>query len=83
LDRLIEYAKQSLLVRLLGDPLPPISHLEDTIAAWSVSAAREGAWQNAEILWTLQSSAELSARFLSALDGLTAVAGKALLVPVP
>src|SRR5581483_4017380 len=54
LDTLIESAKQTLRVRLLGDPLPPVSHLEDTIAAWSVSAAREAAWQNAELLWHLR-----------------------------
>jgi hypothetical protein len=83
LDTLIESAKQMLLVRLLGDPLPPVSHLEDTIAAWNVSAAREAAWQNAELLWYLRDSPPLSSNFLDTLDGLTTVAGKALLVPVP
>jgi uncharacterized protein DUF5995 len=68
---------------LLGDPLPPVSHLEDTIAAWSVSAAREAAWQNAEVLWHLRAVPPLSATFMDTLDGLTTVAGKALLVPVP
>lgn len=82
LDGLIESAKQTLHVRLLGDPLPLTSHLEDTIAAWDVSAAREGAWQNAELLWYLRNWPPLSANFLNALDGLTTVAGKALLVPV-
>lgn len=83
LDGLIESAKQTLRVRLLGDPLPPVSHLEDTIAAWNVSAAREGAWQNAEILWHLRSTPPLSSNFMSALDGITTVAGKVLLIPVP
>jgi hypothetical protein len=83
LDTLIEAAKQTLLVRLLGDPLPPVSHLEDTIAAWSVSAAREAAWQNAELLWHLRDSPPLSSNLLDTLDGLTTVAGKALMVPVP
>jgi hypothetical protein len=83
LDSLIESAKRTLHVRLLGDPLPPVSHLEDTIAAWSVSAAREAAWQNAELLWHLRSVPPLSSTFMDTLDGLTTVAGKALLVPVP
>ncbi|MGH9638620.1 MAG: DUF5995 family protein [Bryobacteraceae bacterium] len=83
LDALVESAKQILGVRLLGDPLPPVSHLEDTIAAWSVSAAREAAWQNAELLWHLQEAPPLSSNFLHTLDGLTTVAGKALLVPIP
>jgi hypothetical protein len=82
LDNLIESAKHTLHVRLLGDPLPPVSHLEDTIAAWSVSAAREAAWQNAELLWHLRAVPPLSSTFMNTLDGLTTVASKALLVPV-
>lgn len=83
LDGLIESAKQTLHVRLLGDPLPAVSHLEDTIAAWKVSAAREGAWQNAEILWHLRNTPPLDSSFVDALDGITTVAGKAVLVPAP
>lgn len=82
LDGIIESAKQTLHVRLLGDPLPAVSHLEDTLAAWSVSAARGNAWQNSEILWHLQAVPALAKGFEDALDGLTTVAGKALLVPV-
>ncbi len=82
LDSLIESAKRTLHVRLLGDPLPPVSHLEDTIAAWSVSAAREAAWHNAEILWHLRPVPPLFSSFMDTLDGLTTVTGKALLVPV-
>ena len=40
-----------------------------------VSAAREAAWQNAEILWHLRAVRPLSLTFLDALDGLTTVAG--------
>ena len=83
LDGLIESAKQTLHVRLLGDALPPVSHLEDTIAAWSVSAAREAAWNNAGLLWHLRLLPGLEENLLETLDGLTTVAGKALLVPVP
>ena len=83
LDSLIELAKKTLMVRLLGDPLPPVSHLEDTLGAWSVSAAREAAWTNAEVLWEFQGLPMLYGRTMSVIDGLTTVAGKALLVPVP
>jgi hypothetical protein len=83
LDALIESAKQTLRLRLLGDLLPPVSRLEDTVAAWDVSAAREAAWRNAELLWHLRDSPSLSSNFLDTVDGLTTVAGKALLVPVP
>lgn len=83
LDSLIEQAKQTLNVRLLGDALPDLSQLENTIAAWSVSAAREAAWNNAELLWHLRGEAGLTTAFLDTLDGLTSLVGKALLVPVP
>ena len=83
LDGLIESAKRTLPVRLLGGALPPISRLEDTIAAWNVSAARESAWQNAEHLWLLRTIPSLESSFMDMLDGLTTVIGKVLVVPVP
>ena len=78
LDSLVETAKKTLWVRLPGDALPPVNHLEDTFAAWSVQAAREAAWRNAELLWRLP-----DAPLMEINDGITTVAGKALLVPVP
>lgn len=83
LDNLIDLAKETLHVRLLGDALPAVSQLENTLGAWNVSAAREAAWNNGELLWKLKDDTLVSATFLNTLDGLTAVAGKALLVPVP
>jgi hypothetical protein len=83
LDGIIQSAIKTLHVRLLGDALPVVSHLEETLAAWSTCAARESAWNNAELLWHLRDVPPLSANFMDSLDGLTTVAGKALLVPVP
>jgi hypothetical protein len=83
LDGIIQSAMQTLHVRLLGDALPLVSHLDQTLAAWSVSAAREAAWNNAEFLWHLREAPPLSSAFMDSLDGLTTVAGKTLLVPVP
>jgi len=83
LDSLVDAAKVTLQVRLLGDALPPISRLEDTLAAFSVTAAREGAWNHAEALWAIRDLPPLRDRVLDTLDGFTAMAGKALLVPVP
>ena len=82
LDAQVNAAKTTLDVRLLGDALPPVSHLEDTIAAWNVTAAREKAWLNSEILWQLRALPLGSTAFFVTLDGLTAVIGKTLLVPV-
>jgi Family of unknown function (DUF5995) len=83
LDSLIEEAKRTLHVRLLGDPLPAVSHLEDLLAAWGVVASREKAWRNAELLWHLRDFPHLESGYLEVLDGLSTFAGKALLVPVP
>jgi hypothetical protein len=83
LDSLIEEAKQELNVRLLGDALPAASVLENTIAAWSVSAAREAAWCNAELLWHLRGEAVLSSGFEGTLDGMTTLVSKSLLVAIP
>jgi hypothetical protein len=83
LDALIATARRELRVRLLGDVLPPVSVLEDTLAAWSVSAARESAWNNAELLSSIGDATLLSTTFVSTLDGFATLAGKALLIPVP
>jgi Family of unknown function (DUF5995) len=83
LDSPIESAKQTLHVRLLGDALPPASHLEDLVAAWAMGRARETAWSNAEVLWHLRQEPPLDSRLMGALDGLTTVTNKALLIPVP
>lgn len=81
LDGLIDQAKQTFNVRLPGDPIPAVSHLDDLIAGWNVSAARESAWQNAEHLWDLPPL--LADGLLDTIDGLTAVISKGLLVPLP
>ena len=83
LDSLVEEAKQELNVRLLGDALPAASVLENTIAAWSVSAAREAAWCNAELLWHLRDETILSSGFERTLDGMTTLVSKSLLVAIP
>jgi hypothetical protein len=82
LDSLVDAAKQTLRVRLLGDALPPVSALDDTLAAWSVAAAREGAWTNAELVWHIDDAPLIASAFLETLDGMTELASKTLLVPV-
>jgi len=83
LDRLVDTAKTTLRVRLLGDALPLASHLENTVAAWSMAAARENSWTNAEVLSHLQGAPSLAAGFIESLDGITTVVSKTLLAPVP
>jgi Family of unknown function (DUF5995) len=81
MDALIDVAKKTLNVRLLGDAMPAESHLEDTIAAWNLATAREKAWDTAESLW--QEVPALRAAHMDIIDGLTSVISKVLLVPVP
>jgi hypothetical protein len=82
LEGLVETAKTELHVRLLGDVLAPVAHLEDAIAAFSVSAAREAAWNNAEVLWLLRGTPPLVARTIGVIDGWTSVIGKTLMIAV-
>lgn len=83
LDSLIDTAKRVLHVRLSGECLPAVPQLEDTIAAWSVSAAREAAWRSAEHLWALRAIGPFEEGYMDMIDGLTTVIGKTLLITVP
>jgi hypothetical protein len=81
LDGLIDTAKKNLNVRLLGGPLPVVSHLEDLIAAWNFADFREEAWRHAESIW--QDFALAADILEGTIETVTAFASEALLVPVP
>jgi Family of unknown function (DUF5995) len=81
LDGLIDQAKQTLNVRLPGDPLPAVSHLEDLIATWDLATFREKAWDTAQSLWG-EPSAEINLR-MDLRDAIVASLSSALLVPAP
>ena len=55
---------------------------DDAVAMWKVRAAREAAWTNAEVLWTLRATPHLSDSFFDRLDRFTGFAGRGLLLPV-
>jgi hypothetical protein len=80
---LVDTARQEMHVRLLGDALPPVTHLEDTLAAFGVDASRDVAWTSGEILWSLRNLPPLSAGYMRSLDVTATFAAKALLSPVP
>jgi len=54
---------------------------DDQLAMWNVKAARAAAWTNAQVLWTLEATPRLRARFFDRLDSLTGFAGRRLLAP--
>jgi hypothetical protein len=82
LDSLIETAKKTLHVRLLGDALPDVSRLEDVVGGWDVAASREAAWVSAESLWFVRHESLLLANQEVLLDLVTAAASEAILVSI-
>ena len=59
-----------------------LGELDDVIAMWNVERARDAAWTNAEVLWTLRISSDLTDAFVLALDRMVGLAGRGLLRPV-
>ena len=55
---------------------------DDAVAMFKVRAAREAAWTNAEVLWTLRGTPRLGDTFFARLDSFTGLAGRGLLMPV-
>jgi hypothetical protein len=55
---------------------------DSAVAMWKVRNAREAAWTNGEVLWSLRRRPVLRDAFFSRLDGLTGFAGRGLLLPV-
>jgi hypothetical protein len=81
LDSLIDTAKGTLNVRLPGDPLPAVSHVEDMVAAWNLATFRERAWDTAQGLWG--ESAGAAGLQIGLIDTWVAELNRVLLVPVP
>ncbi|HWJ30732.1 MAG TPA: DUF5995 family protein [Gaiellaceae bacterium] len=66
---------------VLAKLLHRVRRLDDTIAMWDVVKAREAAWTNAEVLWSLRDAPVLYGRYLETLDRSVGLAGRGLLVP--
>ena len=58
-----------------------LGHLDDVIAIWSITEARNAAWTNGEALWALRDHPDLTAAFEDTLDGTVGFASRGLLVP--
>jgi hypothetical protein len=67
--------------RTLDHLLHRVHRLDDVIAMWDVSRARDAAWTNGQTLWGLRALPELGAEFLEALDRMVGLAGRGLLLP--
>jgi hypothetical protein len=55
--------------------------VDDVVATWSVSAARDAAWTNGEVMWHLRGIAPVSRAYLDTLDRSVGFASRGLLVP--
>jgi Family of unknown function (DUF5995) len=66
----------------LGHVERSLGDVDDAVAIWKVSKARETAWANAETLWALRGVPAVRAEFATALDRLVGVAGRGLLRPL-
>jgi hypothetical protein len=58
-----------------------IDRIDDVVAMWNVSRARDAAWANAQALWALRGQPELEASHLAALDRMVGLTCRGLLVP--
>jgi len=73
--------KQEFLTGMVGVADHVLGHIDDVVAMWSITEARDAAWTNAEALWALRDHPDLSAAFEDALDGTVGFASRGLLIP--
>jgi uncharacterized protein DUF5995 len=73
--------KQEFLTGMVRVADEVLGHIDDVIAMWSITEARNAAWTNAEALWALRDHPDLTAAFEDALDGTVGFASRGLLVP--
>lgn len=74
-------AMEAMATGILGEVAHELGRLGDVIAMWNVRKARDAAWVNGEVLWSLRSQPELSADYVATLDRMAGFAGRGLLIP--
>ena len=82
LERTEAQVKAEFSTGALGHVDRSLGDVDDAVAIWKVSRAREAAWANAEALWALRGAPEVRAEFSAALDRLVGFAGRGLLRPL-
>jgi hypothetical protein len=76
-----QQVKTEYLTGLLGVAAEVLGRIDDVVAMWSISEARNAAWTNAALLWAVRDSHDLTAAFEDVLDGTIGFAGRGLLLP--
>ncbi len=74
-------AMEAMATGIIGEVAHDLGRLDDVIAMWNVRKARDAAWVNGEVLWSLRGRSELSSNYLAVLDRMTGFAGRGLLIP--
>jgi hypothetical protein len=59
-----------------------LEHLQNVLANWSITRARQTAWDQSELLWWLRGNADLTASHTATLDHIVGFAGRGLLLPL-
>src|SRR5436190_3449931 len=73
--------KKALLTGLLGWLDRLFGNVDDRVAMWDISRARDAAWVNAQLLWKLRGDADLSSNYVATLDRTVGFTSRGLLVP--
>jgi Family of unknown function (DUF5995) len=85
-DQLLDAAEQSIRQSFESRPQLAVDHhlqaVDNLVACWSINSARDLAWQNSLVLWTLRPEPAASDLFLNGLAATTALASKLLLTAV-
>jgi hypothetical protein len=68
-------------LRTVDRAIHRVHRLDDVVAMWDISRARDAAWTNAEALWALRTDRILADRYAEALDRSVGLAGRGLLLP--
>ncbi len=72
--------KAEILTGLLGSIEQGLGSADDLFAVWSIAAARQTAWENAQVLEALRALPSLASGYVTALDRTVGFAGRALLL---
>lgn len=82
LERVEGQVKGDFSIGVIGAVDVLAGRLDDIAAMWNVRAARDAAWTNAEVLWTLRVTPRVRSAFFETLDKSTGLAGRGLLTPI-
>lgn len=80
LERVEGEVKADFSTGVIGVVDVAAGRVDDIAAMWNVRVAREAAWTNAEVLWTLRDIPPIRGAFFDTLDRSTGLAGRGLLI---